>query len=320
MPHSLRRVFAGLLLAMAAAAVAPQAQAVAKPTCVGAAARDPARPCAVVPDRFKASPSPSMAPLVPNAACTPIRPQQRPNTCWFGRSAKTAKATVALVGDSHAPAWRAALAVVARGQRWRGITIRRNSCPFSFAEHPATDTKRDACSAWVRQTVKWFKDRPTVKTAFVTSSAAYAMVAAAGGDPFAAAVAGFRASFAALPASVTSIVVLRDSPRAEIGTLDCIERALKQRQRPDLRCTVPRSEALRPDPAVQAAIELNSPRVQVIDLTPFFCDEAVCQTVIGGLTVHKDTSHLSAPFSATLGPFLLAAYENLVASAGPLAR
>lgn len=223
---------------------------------------------------------------------------------------------MALVGDSHAPAWRAAVAVAARGKRWHAITIHRNSCPFSLAPHPATDQRRVTCARWVRQTINWFARHPEVATVFVANSAFYEMAALPGGDGFTAAVAGFRDAFAALPPSVRRIVVLRDSPRADITTLDCVAGVVRRHQRPDLRCALQRSSALVPDPAAQAAAEGDSPRAQVIDLTPHFCDDALCYPVVGGLLVYKDPSHLVAPFAASLGPFLLAAYDRLAPPPG----
>jgi hypothetical protein len=56
---------------------------------------------------------------------------------------------------------------------------------------------------------------------------------------------------------------------------------------------------------------MASPRVQVIDLTDYFCDATVCPTVIGGALVFKDISHLTDTFSATLGPYLLERYRQL---------
>ena len=54
----------------------------------------------------------------------------------------------------------------------------------------------------------------------------------------------------------------------------------------------------------EAARRLHSSRVRVADLTKYFCDPERCFPVIGGALVHKDRTHLTAVFTATLGPFL----------------
>jgi hypothetical protein len=117
--------------------------------------------------------------------------------------------------------------------------------------------------------------------------------------------------FRSLPASVRRVVVLRDNPRATFETLGCLEAAVERGRRPDVRCALDRSQALLPDAAADAALALApSGRTQEVDLTRFFCDADRCLPVVGGALVYKDASHLSAPFAATLGPYLLAALRQ----------
>ncbi|HEY7632355.1 MAG TPA: hypothetical protein VH817_16735 [Thermoleophilaceae bacterium] len=68
------------------------------------------------------------------------------------------------------------------------------------------------------------------------------------------------------------------------------------------------------DAAVVAADRLNSPRIQVLDLTRYFCSTADCFPVIGGALVHKDLHHMTAVFVTTLGPFLLKDVNALASS------
>jgi hypothetical protein len=48
----------------------------------------------------------------------------------------------------------------------------------------------------------------------------------------------------------------------------------------------------------------------VVDLTPLMCSRRRCFPVVGGALVHKDTTHLTEVFAATLGPFLLRAVSR----------
>jgi hypothetical protein len=59
---------------------------------------------------------------------------------------------------------------------------------------------------------------------------------------------------------------------------------------------------------------MRSPQVRSVDLTPFFCDRRRCFPVVGGALVYKDAHHLTRVFSASLGPFLLRALDDLRAS------
>ena len=68
-------------------------------------------------------------------------------------------------------------------------------------------------------------------------------------------------------------------------------------------CAVSRQTALKADPQLRAA----GGRVKVLDFTSYLCDASKCPSVIGGVLVRKDGSHLTRAFSATLGPFVLRA-------------
>src|SRR3977135_3748817 len=85
----------------------------AYPACFGAATRDPdpAHACHNPDLRLLVRPTPLEAQITPSAPCTELEPVI--NVCAFGAPASPATSTVALVGDSHAGHWRAALDVVA---------------------------------------------------------------------------------------------------------------------------------------------------------------------------------------------------------------
>ena len=68
----------------------------------------------------------------------------------------------------------------------------------------------------------------------------------------------------------------------------------------------------RRDRAAIAARRRGSPRVHLIDLTPFMCSPRLCFPVIGGVLVYKDKTHMTPLFAATLGPFLLQRVDRLL--------
>ena len=128
-------------------------------------------------------------------------------------------------------------------------------------------------------------------------------------------VAGITSAWDALPATIKHIIVIRDVPFIKEDTLACVERAIAKREDAGLTCAVPRAEALHRDPDVVAAEQLHSPRVQIVDLTHFFCGSRWCYPVIGGALVYSDDyDHLTSVFATTLGPFLLDKVEAQLAS------
>lgn len=67
---------------------------------------------------------------------------------------------------------------------------------------------------------------------------------------------------------------------------------------------MPRSASLHADPAATAARRARGKRIVLVDMTRFFCGARVCHPVIGGALVHKDNTHITATYGATLAPFL----------------
>jgi hypothetical protein len=248
---------------------------------------------------------------VPNAYCRPTE-RDGPDSfrggvgvCAFGEPEASAVRTFALVGDSHAMTWRAALTTVTAAERWRGLSITRASCPLTHAALAGDRANRVGCRRWNANVTAWLARHPEVHLVFVSGRDTTPVLAAHGRGEFATKVAGYRAAWAGLPATVTHIVVLRDNPQIALGTFDCIHRAVAAHRSPGRACALPRAAALAPDPAAAAVARERSARVQLLDLTDFMCDRARCYPVVGGSLVDKDRTHLATGFSTTLGPYLL---------------
>jgi SGNH domain (fused to AT3 domains) len=299
------RVPYGLVVTVTAVLVACATAHAAAPRCFGAAARDAAKPCTNPALRLSVTPTPEDAVLESSAACAPLTSKVAPARCSFGTPSKQARQTVALIGDSHAVHWRAALQHVFKVHRWRGITIYRSQCPFTGARTSLAEPDGSGCEQWKRDTFAYLSAHPEIDTIFVSGNTGAGVVVPSGQNRFEVKTAGYATAWSSLPASIRHIVVLRDPPHNRETTAACVERAIERRKPAGTTCQVPVATALASDPALEAAKRLDSPRVQAIDLTPFMCDAANCFPVIGGALVHKDVGHISTTFSTTLGPYLL---------------
>lgn len=285
----------------------------AYPPCFGAASRDPYRACHNPNLDLTVIPTPSEAQIMPNSPCAPV--QATINLCTFGVPVAQTHGTIALVDDSHAWHWRAAVEVATDALDWQAFDTTRSSCPFTAGVTLLPQPKRSGCIEWNRELPAWFAQHPEVSTVFVSSHPA--PVVRRGGQSLASAqIAGYIGAWRSLPSSVKHIVVIRDIPYMHENTLACIEAAIRKREDAGVACAVPRAAALRPDPEVQAAEKMHSPRVQVIDLTKFFCGARLCYPVVGGALVYRDADHLTRVFAATVGPFLLHSLGKLMASWG----
>jgi hypothetical protein len=258
------------------------------------------------------TPSPSEALVTPNAPCTPIDPAL--NACTFGvEAAQPGGPTVALVGNSHAGHWRAALIVAADALGWHGVSITRSSCPFMEAQIHLAEPLRAQCSRWIAGIPAWFVAHPEVRTVFVSDQPTPPL-APPGHPILGVQVGAYIAAWNALPPSVEHIVVIRDNPYTHGDVIACVEEAMAHREDAGVACAVPRELAVKTDPAAIAAERLRSPRVQVIDMTPFFCDARSCPAVIGGVLVYRDATHLTRAYAISLGPYLLREIRKLIAS------
>src|SRR3954451_22191200 len=178
-----------------------RARLLAEPRCFGAAARECSNPAL----RALVTPEPEQALLIPGSPCVISGATPVLLPCDFGVAENRARERVALLGDSHAEHWRAALEVVAQAKRWRAVSLTRAGCPLNTAVaqlSPASNT--EGCRRWNHDAVAWLRQHPEVHTVFVSAhdTAQFA------GDP----MAGYRAAWQSLPASVRRIYVLRDTP------------------------------------------------------------------------------------------------------------
>jgi hypothetical protein len=284
--------------------------------CFGAAARGGERGCENPALRLAIEPPPEH----PDAILDPFCDNARNPTlalCEFGAPAADAAGTFALIGDSHASSMKTALEVVGLGRRWRGVSIVRAACPPTQAAKPILPTRARGrqCVRWNRRVLDWLAGRRDVHTVFLAAHATTEVGRAGDQSPTETRLAGYRDEIRALLRSVKRVVVLRDLPPSAPGHLSCVARAQQAGRAPGPACARPRREALEPDALAQAARALRSPRVTVVDLTSHVCDARRCFPVVGGALVHRDETHLTPAFSATLGPYILRAVD---AGAGAL--
>jgi hypothetical protein len=283
----------------------------ARPACFGAASRDPVHRCANPKLRKMVVPSPARALMVTS---TPCEPTEVPIACTFGPPASEGRSTVALVGDSHAGHWRAALLSVAEALNWSPVSLDHPSCQLSRAVPVAPKWKQAECADWNRDVTRWLADHPEIST-IVTSNHPGLAETARGQSQWGARVAGIKAAVKALPPTVKHIIVIRDIPFTKASTLPCVQRAIRRHADAGRLCAFPRRNAVRRDYYVVVARKLHSPRMRVIDLTHFFCGSRECYPVVGGALVYRDYyDHPTRAYATTLAPYLLKKVEGLMSS------
>ncbi|HEX8121754.1 MAG TPA: SGNH hydrolase domain-containing protein [Solirubrobacteraceae bacterium] len=285
-----------------------------QPYCFGAAARDRTRPCRNASLRSVVFPRPAEAFLWDNSPCRRLRRHGVFQPCEFGVTDGSRTSSFALVGDSHAMHWRAALQVVAEARRWRGVSIARPGCPFSVRIPRSPALGPGQCARLHRETLAWLRARPEVETLFVSNWAPPGSAPIGGNPGYAGGAADFGAMLDGVPPTVRRIYVLRDIPGTTLGSVDCVRMRRHARRALAGACGARRSAVLIPDPGAAAA-RSRGPRVRALDFTRHLCGPARCFPVVGGAYVYKDLDHMNAVFAMSLGPYVLRALRG-----GPRAR
>jgi hypothetical protein len=277
--------------------------------CFGAAARDPEHPCLNPSLRDVVVPTPTQAPLIPGYGdCTTgsdvglfrcsfalTTPGERPNP--------RARPTIALIGDSHAFQYLAAMPTVARARRWYGVADIHLGCGFSEALMLSGGSYVAPCHSWSLGVLTWLWHERSITRVMISGydNRSFATSAAA----------GFEQLWDAFPPWIRDIYVIRDGPDAAPGEAACVTRAIREHQPAGISCEQPRSGVLRDDQEADTAQDSGINRVHLIDLTPFFCSATYCFPVIGGALVLSDTNHITEEYVRALAPYLLRAIDML---------
>ena len=188
-----------------------QAFVASKPRCFGAAARDPA---AAMPEREAAAlgrPDAARGAQPQERALLDHRARRPAAGVRVRRRERDAQATIALLGDSHASHWRAALEVRRRQRALARALDHAHQLPAvdGAAQHPGARRAR-SCVRWRRQVFQWFSAIPRCARSSSPRSPAATVSSPAASRRRSGATS---APGAALPASVERIVVIRDTPK-----------------------------------------------------------------------------------------------------------
>ena len=310
------RLAALLLIVLAAVPLAgvalAQTEAPQKPLprCFGAASRDPVNPCRNDKLKRMVFPKPVDALLEANSECKLGKRQGELTPCEFGVPVEEATETIALIGDSHAAHWRAAIDYVVADREWHGVSFTKAGCPLSTAVTDLPEPGKTKCTRFKRQLFKWFGDHPEVSTVITSNHTGGKVVGAKGRDYEAHVVGYTECAGASCPRRSSTSTPSATCRGTRSSSSDCVGRAIRKKISAGPACAVPRDYALKRDPAVPAALASDPRRVQLIDMTRFMCSSRLCMPVIGGALVHKDQTHLTRIFATTLGPYLLRHIER----------
>jgi peptidoglycan/LPS O-acetylase OafA/YrhL len=303
---------AGLRLAEAeAVALRLHDLSVDPPACFGARAAEPGARCPAPhrladPDYALQTWESQRVPVPNGTLCQTAPGEATPAPCAFGAAEGEERARIALLGDSHAGMWGAALATFAEAEGIRVEVWLASSCAAtedaaSFALYLAPD-RRPGCLAWRRAATHAILADRRIETVVVSANA-HAQARWTGEAWAEDDGAGFAALWQRLIAAGKRVVVLDDVPMLPARLPDCLARP----HDPADPCAHPAAAVPEVTVLGRAVARLPAGAVTHVTFRDVFCDAATCHAVVGGLPAYMDADHISAPLARTLAPRIAAA-------------
>jgi peptidoglycan/LPS O-acetylase OafA/YrhL len=228
-------------------------------------------------------------------------------TCRFSDQPPTR--TVAIVGDSHALHYRAAVHEIAKQLNWQVVEIYKIRCPATHA--PVLQVRDEVLDEGTIQDCRSWADRvddelDRVKPAYVFASG-FVRATKFDDDPARSieiGAQGFVDVWTRWADRGMRVFALDDVPTTGGKDFpDCLAINVTD----PLACSEPRAKAVTPDAMTVAAERVASDRIALVDFSDQFCDEARCYGAIGGAVVYMDKDHITSQFARTLAPALLEA-------------
>jgi peptidoglycan/LPS O-acetylase OafA/YrhL len=243
--------------------------------------------------------------------------------CEFGdRGAAT---TVVLVGDSHAEAILPALQEAARTRDWRILLFTKGICPPFDVRTQLKNYHREytECSQWRSDVWKQLEQlRPSL--VLLTRYGVYADdLIDDRGEPVPMPRAplvwrqGVESTLQRLTPRVDAVVLLRDSPDVGFDVPGCISKHGKESE----KCNFARDGRVHYDETLYSAERAAARRisgVHEVDLSRYICDTDPCSVIDrSGVIKYRDSNHLTATFSASLGPALGQELDRVIRRRAP---
>jgi peptidoglycan/LPS O-acetylase OafA/YrhL len=237
-----------------------------------------------------------------------------PGHCVYGDA--HGSFVVALVGDSHASALFPAVDAVARAHGWKLLVFLKVDCKFADMRTYNDVLKREYvdCEQYLARTIALLNAAPPD---LVLIAQGRYFEAADGNTTARAQGEAIAREIRKLPAS-SRVVMIGDYPYPWNENVPTCLAAHLSDFRP---CAYTRAIGFGPDFEQREQVASALTGVPVIDTATWTCPgTGSCPVLINGMIVFRDEHHLTATYSASLGPALDAELAEILGTSPPSAR
>jgi len=212
---------------------------------------------------------------------------------------------IIIFGDSHANQWVPALNLIGQKNNYKITVFTKSGCPAAdlevLYEIGQKIIKYPECDIWRKNVIKEINTMRTPDLIILASNKAYN----AGRDTTKTAeywISGYDSTLSNLQRYTDRIIIMNDTPRP--GTpppLDCLGKNLDNPSYCDMNYLKVVAADDRKSLLNQIGLKYSIP---IVDPIPWLCDNSNCPSVLDGIPVYADATHISTKISENLAPFL----------------
>ena len=221
-----------------------------------------------------------------------------------------------MTGDSHAAAWFGALDEAGKANHWKIVMVTKQGCPaanvtvYSAQNPDVNNVVYAACDQWRPNALAYVNSLHPALVVFPMLSRRTVV-----GRPR---PAGLKAWHDGLGATIDTVrfagakaLVLGDVPKM---TGEKIPECLTSHTSNIGACGVPRSKGVKQDRLMTLAATASEHAASFVDVSNWFCTDAVCPPVVNGIVVYRDEHHLTDTFSRYRAPQIADAIRAALAT------
>jgi peptidoglycan/LPS O-acetylase OafA/YrhL len=212
------------------------------------------------------------------------------------------KATVVLVGDSHASMWSNVLITMAKQQGWKLIGETHAKCRWTSAMMVLRGKPYTACHDWGQAVLHQLLTTIKPDVVIASERAASGTVDHPQSDAVGRALVGkgMVPYFRTLLQHSINVVAIHETPNLGFDVPDC----LAKRNGSIAKCSTPADEALQQHKtSIDAAKAVMGDALPVVNVNDLLCTPTVCPGAVGKVIGYRDNNHLSLSMTRTLEPY-----------------